>query len=92
MSMQHKLALHLLPGLGREGRRRVGHLSPGADGDAHAGPPELLRIPKPGGGNYYVEYRAPIGFFDSQAPLLQGVLIRTECAGCSGRNRTPTRR
>jgi hypothetical protein len=43
------------------------------------GTPELLRIPKFGGGNYFVEYRQPIGWFDSQGPpSASGVLIRTE--------------
>jgi hypothetical protein len=39
---------------------------------------ELLRLPKPGGGAYFVEYRRPIGTFDAQAPALTGVLIHTE--------------
>ena len=40
---------------------------------------ELLRLPKPGGGIYSVEYRRPIGVFDSQTgPSVTGVLIHTE--------------
>ena len=38
----------------------------------------MLRIPKPGGGSYFVEYRRPIGYFDSQSPSFGGVYIRTE--------------
>jgi hypothetical protein len=77
MSMQHKLKLHLLPSsavkvVGASGTYRLAPM------ETLTGAPEVLRIPKPGGGNYYVEYRSPIGFFDSQAPVLQGVLIRTE--------------
>ena len=77
MSMEHKLKLRLLPSsavkvVGASGTYRLAPM------ETLAGAPEVLRIPKPGGGNYYVEYRSPIGFFDSQAPALQGVLIRTE--------------
>ena len=77
MSMAHKLKLRLLPGsavkvVGASGTYRLAPM------ETLTGAPEVLRIPKPGGGNYYVEYRSPIGFFDSQAPALQGVLIRTD--------------
>jgi len=80
MSMEHKLALGLLPGsavkiVGGPGTYRIAPM------ETLSGTPELLRIPKPGGGNYYVEYRQPIGFFDSQAPQMNGVYIRTEATG-----------
>ena len=86
--MEHKLALHPPPGL----RGKVVGVSVrphGAHGDAHgiAGGPadpearrrQLLRRVPP-----------PIGFFDSQAPLLAGVLIRTEAPVAAPT--TPTRR
>ena len=84
MSMQHKLELRLLPSaavkvVGASGDYRLAPmetLTPGL--------PELLRIPKPGGGSYYVEYRAPLGFFDGQAPPLHGVLIRTDVTPVTG--------
>jgi chitodextrinase len=77
MSMEHKLELGLLPSsavkiVGGPGAYRIAPM------ETLTGSPELLRIPKPGGGNYYVEYRQPIGFFDSQAPAMNGVYIRTE--------------
>ena len=78
MSMQHKLALHLLPTsavkvIGATGTYRIAPM------ETLTGSPELLRIPKFGGGNYFVEYRQPIGWFDSQGPpVASGVLIRTE--------------
>jgi hypothetical protein len=78
MSMEHKLALHLLPTsavkvVGQSGTYRIAPM------ERLTGSAELLRIPKFGGGNYYVEYRQPIGFFDSQGPpVASGVLIRTE--------------
>ena len=77
MSMEHKLKLGLVPAsavkvVGAPGTYRLAPM------ETLTGTPQVLRIPKPGGGNYYVEYRYPIGFFDSQAPLLQGVLVRTE--------------
>jgi hypothetical protein len=80
MSMEHKLALGLLPPsavkvIGSDGAY---HLAPM---ETLSGTAELLRIPKSGGGNYYVEYRAPIGTFDGQAPALQGVFVRTEGSG-----------
>jgi hypothetical protein len=78
MSMEHKLALHLLPSsavkvVGTSGTYRIAPM------ETLTGSPELLRIPKFGGGNYFVEYRQPIGWFDSQGPpCASGVLIRTE--------------
>jgi chitodextrinase len=78
MSMEHKLALHLLPTsavkvIGTSGTYRIAPM------ETLTGTPELLRIPKFGGGNYFVEYRQPIGFFDSLGPpFANGVLIRTE--------------
>jgi hypothetical protein len=77
MSMEHKLALNFLPASAVKvvGSAANYHLAPM---ETLTGSVELLRIPKLGGGNYYVEYRYPIGTYDSQAPLLQGVLIRTE--------------
>jgi hypothetical protein len=77
MSMQHKLALNLLPAsavkvVGISGSYHVAPM------ETLTGSAELLRLPKPGGGSYFVEYRYPIGYFDSQAPPIAGVLIRTE--------------
>jgi hypothetical protein len=77
MSMEHKLALHLLPAsavkvVGVNGTYRIAPM------ETLTGAAELLRIPKLGGGSYYVEYRQPIGFYDSRAPALSGVFIRTE--------------
>ena len=77
MSMEHKLALHLLPSsavkvVGINGTYRIAPM------ETLTGSPELLRIPRFGGGSYFVEYRQPIGFYDSQAPALSGVFIRTE--------------
>lgn len=77
MSMQHKLALNLLPPtavkvVGIPGSYQIAPM------ETLTGSVELLRLPKPGGGNYFVEYRRPIGYFDSQAPDITGVLIRTE--------------
>ena len=78
MSMEHKLALHLLPTsavkvIGVSGTYRIAPM------ETLTGSVELLRIPKFGGGNYFVEYRQPIGWFDSQGPpFASGVLIRTE--------------
>jgi hypothetical protein len=77
MSMEHKLALHLLPAsavkvAGVSGTYRVAPM------ETLSGSVEVLRIPKAGGGSYYVEYRQPIGYFDSQPPALAGVYIRTE--------------
>ena len=77
MSMEHKLALHLLPAsavkvVGVSGTYRLAPM------ETLTGTTELLRIPKAGGGNYFVEYRQPIGYFDSHPTALSGVLIRTE--------------
>ena len=78
MSMEHKLALHLLPSsavkvIGVSGIYRIAPM------ETLTGSTELLRIPKFGGGNYFVEYRQPIGWFDSQGPpFASGVLVRTE--------------
>jgi hypothetical protein len=89
MSMQHKLALNLLPPsavkiVGASGAYRIAPM------ETLTGTAQLLRIPKPGGGNYFVEYRYPFGFFDGQAPLLQGVLIRTESPASSDPNASDT--
>ena len=78
MSMQHKLKLNLLPPsavkvVGQPGTYRLTPMETLVPGGV-----ELLRLPKPGGGNYFVEYRRPIGYFDSQPPDITGVLIRTE--------------
>ena len=80
MSMEHKLELGLLPSsavkiVAGPGAYRIAPM------ETLSGSPELLRIPKPGGGNYYVEYRQPIGFFDSQAPQMNGV-VRTLMRTC----------
>ena len=57
----------------------------GVSGSYHVAPMEtltgtveLLRIPRAAGGSYYVEYRQPIGYFDSSPTPISGVLIRTE--------------
>ena len=40
---------------------------------------ELLRLARPGGGTYFIEYRWPVGVFDSQAGgIPAGVLVHTE--------------
>ena len=77
LSMEHKLALNLLPAsavqvVGASGTYQLAPMETLVGGAA-----ELLRIPKPGGGSWYVEYRRPIGFFDSKAPAFQGVYVRT---------------
>jgi hypothetical protein len=77
MSMEHKAALHLLPATAV---RAVGisgtyHIAPM---ETLTGSVELLRLPMPGGGSYFVEYRQPIGYFDSQPPAFAGVYVRTE--------------
>ena len=92
MSMEHKLALHLLPTsavkvIGTSGTYRIAPM------ETLTGTPELLRIPKFGGGNYFVEYRQPIGFFDSQGPpFANGVLIRTESPEVGEQSCPPERR
>jgi hypothetical protein len=83
MSMAHKLALKVLPTsavkvVGAPGVYRIAPM------ETLTGGVELLRLPKPGGGNYYVEYRQPIGYFDSQAPALSGVLVRTDASHTDG--------
>jgi chitodextrinase len=77
MSMEHKLALNLLPApavkvVGAPGTYQIAPM------ETLTGSAQVLRLPKPGGGSYFVEYRRPIGFFDSQPPDITGVLIRTE--------------
>src|SRR6185312_4181011 len=79
MNMEHKQALGLLPASAVQTVVASGtyQLAPMET----LGPSvELLRLPKPGGGKYFVEYRRPIGFFDSQTqtPPVTGVLIHTE--------------
>jgi hypothetical protein len=85
MSMEHKLALGLLPASAVKvvGGSGTYHIAPM---ETLTASPEVLRIPKPGGGSYYVEYRYPLGFFDSQPPGLQGVLIHTEAPGSNDAN------
>jgi hypothetical protein len=75
MNMEHKLALGVLP--------LSAVLTVGATGTYHLAPMEtlgpaveLLRIAKPAGGTYFVEYRASLGTFDSGIP--PGVLVHTE--------------
>jgi hypothetical protein len=77
MSMEHKLALHLLPASAVKvvGASGSYHLAPM---ETLSGTAELLRIPKAGGGNYFVEYRQPLGYFDANPTGIAGVLIRTE--------------
>jgi chitodextrinase len=77
MSMQHKLALNLLPpsAVQTVGISGTYHVAPM---ETLTGAVELLRLPKSGGGNYFVEYRRPLGWFDSRPPAFAGVYIRTE--------------
>ncbi|MDP9257903.1 MAG: hypothetical protein M3Q31_15310 [Actinomycetota bacterium] len=78
MNMEHKLLLNLLPASAQQlvGVSGAYHLAPM---ETLTGTPEVLRLPKPGGGNYFVEYRRPIGYFDSQSPpSFSGVYVRTE--------------
>jgi hypothetical protein len=78
MNMEHKLALGVLPDAAVQ--------TAGASGTYQLAPMEtlgpsveLLIVPKPGGGNYYVEYRVPSGIFDTAAgPSPAGVLVHTE--------------
>ena len=67
MNMEHKLALGVLPDSAKQvvGVTGTYHVAPM---ETPTGTVELLRLPKPGGGSYYVEYRRPLGVFDSQAP------------------------
>jgi fibronectin type 3 domain-containing protein len=77
MNMEHKLALGLLPASAVQTVAASGtyQLAPMETLGASV---ELLRLPKPGGGSYFVEYRRPVGFFDSQSPAVAGVLVHTE--------------
>jgi hypothetical protein len=77
MNMEHKLLLNLLPASAQQqvGISGTYHVAPM---ETLTGTPEVLRLPKPGGGNYYVEYRQPIGWFDSRSPSFSGVYVRTE--------------
>jgi chitodextrinase len=78
MNMEHKLALGVLPPaavqtVGVSGTYQLAPM------ETLTGSVELLRLPKPGGGTYFVEYRQPIGVFDAQAgPSVTGVLVHTE--------------
>jgi hypothetical protein len=78
MSMEHKLTLNLLPASAVQVVSASGTYHLTAMETPPAGSAELLQIPKPGGGNYFVEYRQQIGWFDSQSPAFSGVYIRTE--------------
>jgi hypothetical protein len=77
MNMPHKLALGLLPpsAVQTVGSSGAYHVAPM---ETLTGSVELLKIAKPGGGNYFVEYRQPIGVYDAQGPSVTGVLIHTE--------------
>jgi hypothetical protein len=77
MNMEHKLLLNLLPASAQQlvGISGTYHVAPM---ETLTGTPEVLRLPKPGGGNYFVEYRRPIGYFDAQLPSFSGVYVRTE--------------
>ena len=78
MNMEHKLALGLLPAsavqtIGVSGTYQLAPM------EALGPSVEVLVLPKPGGGHYFVEYRQPTGVFDSQAgPSVAGVLVHTE--------------
>jgi hypothetical protein len=88
MSMQHKLALGLLPASAVATVSASGTYQLAPMELVPAGATQLLRVPKPGGGNYFVEYRQPIGAFDGQSPTIGGVLIRTESPDLSNPNPT----
>lgn len=79
MNMEHKLTLGVVPDSAKQvvGVTGTYQLAPM---ETLTGTVQLLRLPKPGGGSYYVEYRRPLGFFDSQAPQAHfpGVYIHTE--------------
>ena len=78
MNMQHKLALGVVPpaAVATVGASGTYQLSPM---ETLTGAVQLLKVPKPGGGTYFIEYRRPIGVFDGQAgPAVTGVLIHTE--------------
>ena len=78
MNMEHKLALGVLPPtavktVGVSGTYQLAPM------ETLTGSVELLRLPKPGGGNYFVEYRQPIGVSTARRVRPStGVLIRTE--------------
>ena len=76
MSMEHKLALGLLPASAVKvvGASGTYHLAPM---ETLSGGTELLRIPSPAAATTTSSTAQPIGFFDSQAPAVQGVLVRT---------------
>jgi hypothetical protein len=77
MNMEHKLALGLLPVSSVQTVVASGtyQLAPMET----LGPSvELLRLPKPSGGSYFVEYRWPSGVFDAQVPGVTGVLVHTQ--------------
>ena len=77
MSMEHKLELNLVPAAGVQVVSASGtyHLAPM---ELTPTTPEVLRIPRPGGGNYFVEYRRPLGYFDGHSPSFSGIYVRTE--------------
>lgn len=79
MNMLHKLELGLLPASAVAVVTTSGtyQLAPM---ETLTGSVQLLRLPKPDGGSYYVEYRQPIGVFDGQSgsPSATGVLVHTE--------------
>ena len=78
MNMEHKLLLNLLPASAQQVIGVTGsyHVAPM---ESLTGTAEVLRLPKPGGGSYFVEYRRPTGgYFDNQAPAFNGVYVRTE--------------
>jgi hypothetical protein len=77
MSMQHKLLLGVVPDSAQQVISSSGsyHVAPM---ETLSGTAEVLRLPKPGGGSYFVEYRRPMGYFDSQSGGVTGVYIRTE--------------
>jgi hypothetical protein len=78
MNMQHKLALGVLPATAVQTVVASGSygLVPMETPTASV---QVLRVPKPDGGNYFVEYRRPLGVFDGAAgPSVAGVLVHTE--------------
>jgi hypothetical protein len=88
MSMQHKLALGLLPATAVTTVSDSGTYQLTPMEEKPAGSTQLLRVPKPAGGSYFVEYRQPLGVFAGQAgsPTAIGVLIRTESPDLSSPN------
>jgi hypothetical protein len=79
MNMEHKLLLDVVPASAQQviGISGLYHVAPM---ETLTGTAEVLRLPRPGGGSYYVEYRYPVagGFFDNQSPAFNGVYVRTE--------------